>query len=173
MQRKKSPNRGYSKAVWTDNQKLECVTTYMVLGKMTDTAVATGIPIATVKRWRYEDWFKDLMNQIREEDKQALNSKLAKIVDKTITHLEDRIEHGDFKLNQKTGKVIRVGLSARDALKVTTELMTKQEGLTKPVNQKQIEQAVDDRLAKLAAEFARFAQAKDVTPAPVLIEQAK
>jgi hypothetical protein len=32
--------------------------------------------------------------------------------------------------------------------------------------QQQIEKTVDDRLAKLAEEFARFAKAKDITPKP-------
>jgi hypothetical protein len=51
-------------------------------------------------------------------------------------------------------------------MKATADLMDRREMLRKQPQQEQIEKTVDDRLAKLADEFARFAKAKDVTPKP-------
>jgi hypothetical protein len=50
----------------------------------------------------------------------------------------------------------------KDAAKVATDLMTQQQKLEDKPVQQQIENTVNDRLAKLAEEFAKFAGAKQV-----------
>jgi hypothetical protein len=151
---------------WSESQKIEAVTTWLALGSIPLTAAATDIPKDTLVRWRYTDWWKELVLQIRSEETLALDGRLSKIVTKALSVVEDRLDNGNFQYDPKTGGNVRVPVNLRDSMKATADLMDRREMLRKQPQQEQIEKTVDDRLAKLADEFARFAKAKDVTPKP-------
>jgi hypothetical protein len=155
---------------WSEAQKIEAVTTWLALGSLPLTAAATGIPKDTIVRWRYTDWWKELVLQIRSEETLALDGRLSKIVNKALAVVEDRLDNGNFQYDPKTGGNVRVPVNLRDSMKATADLMDRREILRQQPMQEQIEKTVDDRLAKLADEFARFAKAKDVTPKSKVIE---
>ena len=140
--------------------------TWLALGSIPLTAAATDIPKDTLTRWRYTDWWKELVTQIRSEETLALDGKLAKIVNKALAVVEDRLDNGNVQLNQKTNELVRVPVNIKDAIKATADLMERRDIIRSEPQQKQIEKTVDDRLAKLAEEFTRFAKAKDITPKP-------
>lgn len=154
---------------WSESQKIEAVTTWLALGSIPLTAAATSIPKDTLARWRYTDWWKELVLQIRSEETLALDGRLSKIVDKALSVVEDRLDKGNHQYDPKTGELIRVPVNLRDSMKATADLMDRREILRKQPQQQQIEKTVDDRLAKLAEEFARFAKAKDITPKAELL----
>jgi hypothetical protein len=162
MQRKKSTDRRYKKSVWSQNQKLQAVSTYLMLGNMAETAVVTGIPLQTLKIWKIQDWFKEYAFQLQSEDIQKMDGNLKRIVDKALKAVEDRLDLGDAQFDQKTGKITRVPVKAHVALKITSELMTKQEKLHSNPVKEEVERTIDDRLAKLSEEFARFASMKTI-----------
>jgi hypothetical protein len=175
MKRAVSKRPGVSKKIWSENQRLQAVVTYLQLGSLTETALVTSIPRDTLARWKMSDWWKEMVLQIRDEDATKTDSKLGRVIEKSLAALEDRIDNGNHQLNPRTGKVIRVPVSARDALKASAELLTKQEHIrNKPVKM-EVEKTIDARLAKLAEEFMRFAHNNtkteiDITPPPPPIE---
>ena len=157
MRRKSSSDRRYKKSVWSTNQKLEMVSTYLMLGSMTETAIVTGIPLPTCKLWKTTEWFKEYCLQLQTEDIQQMDSNLKRVVAKALKATEDRIDHGDAQFDQRTGDIIRIPIKAHVALKITSELMTKQEKIhNKPIRE-EVEKTIEDRLVKLSQEFARFA----------------
>ena len=162
MQRKKSTDRRYKKSVWSQNQKLQAVSTYLMLGNMAETALVTGIPVQTLKIWKIQDWFKEYSLQLQSEDIQKMDGNLKRIVDKALKAVEDRLDLGDAQFDQKTGLITRVPVKAHVALKITSELMTKQEKLHSNPVKEEVERTIDDRLAKLSEEFARFASMKTI-----------
>ena len=162
MRRKDSHDRRYKKSVWTQNQKLEAVSTYLMLGNMAETAIVTGIPHQTLKVWKTTDWFKEYSLQLQTEDIQKMDGKLKRIVDKALKAIEDRLDLGDAQFDQKTGLITRVPVKAHVALKITSELMTKQDKLHSNPIKEEVERTIDDRLAKLSEEFARFASMKTI-----------
>lgn len=166
MRRKKSIYPEHGKAHWTDQQKLEAVATYVMLGNMVETALVTSIPLDTLKLWKRSEWFRDLQLQIRDEDVQQLDTNIQKVVGKALKALEDRLDNGDYQYDPKTGKPVRIPIKATVALKVTTDLLTKQDKLRAAPEKLEVEKTVDARLLKLAEEFARFAKARDVTLVP-------
>lgn len=149
---------------WSESQKIEAVTMWLALGSIPLTAAATDIPKDTLSRWRYTDWWKELVLQIRSEETLALDGRLSKIVAKALNVVEDRLDNGNFQYDPRTGGNVRVPVNLRDSMKATADLMDRREVLRKQPQQEQIEKTVDDRLAKLAEEFSRFAKAKDITP---------
>ena len=170
MRRKTSHDRRYKKSIWTQNQKLEAVSTYLMLGSMPQTAIVTGIPLPTLKSWKCMDWFKEFALQLKTEDIQQLDSNLQRIVNKALKATEDRIDHGDAQYDQRTGEIVRVPIKAHVALKISTELLTKQQKLTENPIKEEVEKTIDDRLLKLSEEFAKFASKKIEAVVPIDVE---
>jgi len=172
MKRKTSTDRRYKKSVWTQNQKLQAVSTYLMLGNLSETAIVTGIPLPTLKIWKTSDWFKEFALQLQTEDVQQMDSNLKRVVDKALKAVEDRLDLGDAQFDQKTGKITRVPVKAHVALKITTDLLTKQEKIRQAPEKEQIEKTIDDRLLRLSEEFARFASMKTIDVQGQIVEQA-
>ena len=170
MHRKKSIDRRYKKSHWTQNQKLQAVSTYLMLGNMSETAIVTGIPLATLKIWKVTDWFKEYCLQLQSEDVQQMDSNLKRVINKALKATEDRLDLGDAQFDQRTGEIIRIPVKAHVALKISTELMTKQQQLYENPMKEEVERTIDDRLLKLSEEFARFAGAKIPKVIPIDVE---
>lgn len=170
MKRPKSRDRRYKKSIWTQNQKLQAVSTYLMLGNLVETAVVTGVPLPTLKLWKTTDWFKEYALQLQSEDVQQMSSNLKRVVEKSLKAVEDRLDLGDAQFDQRTGSIVRVPVKAHVALKISTELMAKQQKLLDNPVKEEIEKTIDDRLLKLSEEFARFAGPKMVKGIPVDVE---
>ena len=162
MQRKKSKWPMFKKARWTDNQKLEAVASYVMLGNLTETALATSVPRDTLKAWKTTDWWRDLQLQIRDEDVQKLDSNLQRVIGKALKATEDRLDAGEYQYDPKTGKVIRIPVKAQIALRITTDLLTKQDKIRDKPAIQEVEKTIDARLSKLAEEFVKFSSAKTI-----------
>lgn len=108
-------------------------------------------------------------------------TKLSKIVDKALDSIDDRLDNGDFILNNKTGKVVRKPVGLRDAVNAASALMQRAEvieNMNKQERTIEATQSIEDQLKLLANEFARFNNkgkfgAEDIsfteTPAPAPI----
>jgi hypothetical protein len=157
---------------WSESQKIEAVTTYLALGNATQTAGVLDIPLATLNRWRFTDWWKKIEEDLKTEEHLQLNARLSKIVSKALDVTEDRLVNGNFQYDPKTSELIRVPVSIKDATKVATDMMARKEIIEAKPQQEQIERTVDDRLAKLAEQFRAFAKPKekDITPQPLVID---
>lgn len=127
---------------------------------MAETAIVTGIPIATLRLWKTTDWFKEYSLQLQSEDVQQMDANLKRIIGKALKATEDRLDLGDAQFDQKTGDIIRIPVKAHVALKISTELLTKQQKLYENPVREEVEKTIDDRLLKLSEEFAKFASNK-------------
>jgi hypothetical protein len=141
-----------------------------MLGNLVETAVVTGVPLPTLKMWKTTDWFKEYALQIQSEDVQQMSSTMKKVVDKAMKAVEDRLDFGDAQFDQRTGSIVRVPVKAHVALKITTDLMARQDKLTANPVKEQVEKTIDDRLLKLSEEFAKFAGNKIAKSVPVDVE---
>lgn len=174
MKRAKSKDRRYKTQHWTQNQKLQAVSTWLMLGNMAETAIVTSIPIQTLKVWKTTDWWKEACLQLQQEDLQQTSAKMKKIVEKALRAVEDRLDLGDAMYDQKTGAIVRIPVKAQVALKISTELLTKQQHLMDNPMKEEVEKTIDDRLLKLSEEFSKFAALKakvvDVEAVEVKVE---
>lgn len=168
MRRGRAKDLGkHKKAIWSANQRLQAVSTWLMLGNMAETAVVTGIPLPTLKAWKTTDWFKEYCLQLQQEDVQQMSSNLKRVIDKALKAVEDRLDLGDAQFDQKTGAIVRIPIKAQVALKITSELMTKQDKLAEGPAKQEVKQAVEDRLLKLSEEFAKFASKRLSTEVPI------
>lgn len=149
---------------WSDSQKIEAVTTYLALGELRLTAAVLKIPEITLRVWKQKEWWKDIERELRTQEDLVLSARLQKIISKSLEQVEDRLSHGDFIYDQKTGQLVRKPVSMKDAHKVSMDMVDKREALLNRQPVTQTLEAVDSRLEKLAQKFAELAnQAKKPT----------
>ena len=158
--KKRSPNAvGHQ---WSDSQRLEAAKLYILTGNYAAVSASLQIPYQTLNKWKYAQWWKDLMVQLKAEETIELSARMKQIAAKALDVTVDRLENGNHQFDQKTGEIRRIPVNMKDAAKVATDLMAQQQKLEDKPVQQQIETTVNDRLAKLAEEFAKFASAKQV-----------
>lgn len=148
---------------WSEAKKIEACTLFLATGSPVATAAGSGVSIETIRKWRESTWWKELVEQIQHEDDAALDAKTSKIIQKTMDLLADRVENGEFIYDQKQGLVKRMPMSAKTATKVATDLFDKRQILRKQPTKIVETHKIEDRINKLADEFAKFSKAKDVT----------
>jgi hypothetical protein len=145
---------------WGDKQKIEAAQSYMLLGNMVLTSRITGIPEITLRVWKRSEWWKNLMDELKEQESLEMSSRLRKIVDASLTAVEDRIVNGDLVFDQKAGEMKRKPVNLKDAHKVAVDLMDKREKLEKATISGPTEQQDENKLDKLAERFAQFVNKK-------------
>jgi len=142
---------------------MELVQLYLATGNLALTAATLQIPEQTARAWKAQPWFKQAIDEFRSSESLELDAKLKKVVDKATDALLDRIDNGDYQYDQKTGQLVRKPISARDASKVTTDMLDRRDILQgkKPIQEDSSNKTIE-KLALLAQEFARFASAKEI-----------
>ena len=143
---------------YSEVKKIEVVTTYLALGKAPMVEAVTGVPRQTIRVWKMQPWWKELVDEIQSDETQELSSKLTKIIDRSLDVVVDRIEHGDFLLDSRTGQVRRVPVKLRDVHRVSTDLIDKRQLLKKKQNIESDKSTVEDIMKKLADQFSEFVQ---------------
>src|SRR6185437_15902379 len=81
---------------YSDSQKIEAVTTYLMLGSLTMVAAMLKININTLKVWKKSEWWKEVEQDLRVQEDLQLSKRLQHIVTKSLNVVEDRLESGDF-----------------------------------------------------------------------------
>lgn len=154
---------------WSDKQKIEAIQHYLLVGNLALTARIMGIPEITLRQWKTTEWWKASVEDIKLQENMEMSARLKKMVEASLVAVTDRLEHGDWMYDQKTGQMIRKPVNIRDAHKVATDLMDKRTLLEKAAAPAQ-EQVQDvDRLEQLAEKFASFVL-KKTEKEPVIIE---
>ncbi len=159
--------RHVKNTVWPKEKKLQAVTQYLALGNMRLVSATTGIDYGLLRKWKMEDWWKEFEREIRNTDNLQLDTKLTKLVDKSLESVADRLENGDFIYDAKTGRMNRKPVLMKDAAKVSVDLLTKRELLRGNATSRTETTAVPvaDQLRFLAQEFARMTSGKPIEPA--------
>ncbi len=158
---------------WPEKKKAEAVTTYQATGNMVLTSKLINVPLDTLKRWKKESWWLDITETLQEEETMELDKKLAKTVAKTLEVVNDRLEKGDFHLDSKTGRILRVPVKMRDAHMVSRDMIDRRTLLAprkKNEHSAVSKLTTEDRLLKLAETFAELALGKKPKEEKVVTE---
>ena len=145
--------------MWPKEKKLQVVVQYLALGSLKLVSATTGMDYALLRQWKLQPWWKEFENEIRNTENLKLDTKLTSLVEKSLEAVADRMEGGDYIMNNKTGQIIRKPVNMKDAAKVSVDLLTKRELLRGNATASTETQVVpmQDQLANLAKEFARMA----------------
>lgn len=145
---------------WSDSQKLEAVTTYLSLGNLSLTGRVLKIPEMTLREWKQKDWWKDMEGELKVQENIQLSSRLQKIIESTLAVTEDRLLHGDFIYDNRSGQMVRKPVSMKDAHKVAMDMMNRRDYIDNQKPQSVSVEQIDDKLKKLAEKFEQIASGK-------------
>ena len=154
---------------WPDKKRIEAVTAYLALGNCALVEVTTGVPQGTVRQWRTQPWWRELVDEIQTESDQQTDTKLSGLIEKALHAVNDRLENGDFQWDSRNGEFVRKPVSLKDSWKVSAEMLDKRWLIRDRPDTKVDTEAVSDILVKLAKDFAGMAKTKvkeqlEVTP---------
>jgi hypothetical protein len=143
---------------WPIEKKIEVVSQFLVLGNMKMVAAVTGVQHSLIRQWKGQPWWKELEAEIRQTQNIEMDTKLSKIVDKSLDAVLDRVENGEFFYDQKEGKVKRKPANLRDVSRVSVDMISKRELLRgNATERKETSQvSVAEQLKMLAMEFAKW-----------------
>lgn len=141
---------------WSEKKKHESVVMFAAGMPIRQISVELNIPFETVKKWRYSEWFAEMVEDLRSDDKQKLDAKLTKILDKTLDELMDRLENGEFVYDQKTGELKRTPVKLRDTTVAFNTIMDKRQLIRREPTKITEQSNTATQLANLAQQFASF-----------------
>ena len=155
---------------WPEKKKIEVVTTWLALGKVPMVEGVTGVPQATIRQWKMQPWWKEMVDTIQTESNQELDTKLSKIIERSLDAVNERIEGGEFILDSRTGQVKRIPVKMKDVHRVAVDLLDKRDLLRGRPAQEKAELQNKDILKKLADQFADWVKLNMKQPKVIDIE---
>jgi hypothetical protein len=140
-------------------KRIELVTAWLQYGNLSLACQLTGIGYDIAVYWKRQAWWPEMVEEIKASRRAVGYNKLSLIVDKALDIAADRLEKGDIRYNKNTGEMERVQVNLRDAAKVATDLMQRQEAMEKLEDSKEVaktQESMQDTLKALQMEFAKF-----------------
>ena len=144
---------------WPVEKRIEVVTKWLALGNLKLVAELTGVSYAVCNNWKMQPWWNDMVGEIKASRAAQVDSKLSRIIDKSLEMIEDRLENGTPEFNNKTGEIVRRPANIKEITGVTQTLMTQQLQQAKALKDDEVKTeqvTIKDQIAMLAAEFAKF-----------------
>lgn len=169
--------KGMEKGLYTDEKRIEAVTLYAALGNPDTVSELCSVPAHTIRVWRKEQWFQDLLREIWAENNEKIDAKFTAIVEKSLEAIQDRLENGDVRV-LKDGKIVRVPISAKDLSLVSAINVDKRQLLRGlPTSRSESIATVGaksmDRLERLAETFENLARLGRKSPQTLDITDAQ
>lgn len=161
------------KGYYPDDKRIEVVTLWACLGNPDRCSELSKVPPGTIRDWSRQEWFKDLLEEIRNENNEKLDAKFTEIAEKTQDCILDRLENGDFVLS-RDGELHRKPINAKDLAIVGAVTIDKRQIIrNKPTSITQTNtsgELSEDKLHKLAQTFLSLVNKKELNPDVVTVE---
>jgi len=141
---------------WAYEKKQEALRHFMSCGNKTQTAMELRIPYKTILLWANQDWWKNGIKELRNENIDRTDAKLTSLIDKALAGVEDRMEKGETVFDPRTGKERVVPIKARDLNTIFTTLLDKRQLLRKEPTKIVEQTTTAAQLANLALQFEQF-----------------
>lgn len=156
--------------VWPIEKKIEVVTQWLVLGNLKQTAAISGVGYEVVREWKTQPWWGEFEAEIRQSQNIQTDTKLSKIVEKSLEATLDRVENGDFIYDQKSGQIRRKPAALKDVHRVAVDMIDRRERLREGADNRNEgpKVSVEEHLKMLANQMAQWFEPKKQ---PVIIEE--
>ena len=159
------------KGWYPEETRIEAVALYATFGNVAEVARILGMQATTIRQWKMSEWWHEMMNRVHDEKDEELDTKFTKTIDLAMDEINDRLVNGEYVHNPKTGITVRVKPKMRDIAFVSSTHIDKRQLLRGKPTSRTEKVSQDDRLGKLAKEFAKFVGAVEVEQeAEVVIE---
>jgi transposase-like protein len=152
-------------STYPQEKRLQVISDYLLSGNLAEVSRKHDIPYVTLVTWKDADWWVSAAEDMLQNYKEELKAKQRKILDRTYSELEDRLDNGDEIFDKEHGHVrIKVRANHLAAIADTT-LKANQLLSNLPT---QITNVNIDSLADKLRDITL--KAKDITPKPESLE---
>jgi hypothetical protein len=150
--------------MWFPKEAKEwAVACFALTGNCRRVSEITRIKEATIRRWKTEEWWPEMLARVQVEKDEELDAKMTKLIDKAVDEINDRLVEGDYVYNAKQDKLIRKKANAKEMATVVATMVDKRQLLRGQPTKRVATVKQDDHLKALAEQFKKFAKAKDIT----------
>lgn len=101
---------GYAGPIAPD-QVIFAIATYLAHGTAKATQELTGTTSDQLAAYKAADWYPKIVELLRQEQQDKLDSKLSNILDKTVEVIDDRLSNGDYVFTKEGLQQIPVNAS--------------------------------------------------------------
>lgn len=156
---------------FSQEKKVDAVTLYAVYGDLDEVSRLTDVPVATLRLWKQEPWWIEIIKQVYVEQNENLSSRISATLDKALIQLNDRLENGDVYITQG-GVSKRKPIDAKVLTNMFDSLVHRRQVVRGEPTSISANIGIEDRLDNLAKAFKRFAAAKEIEAEPIEVEDA-
>lgn len=143
-------------------QKTDACALYCVYGDVDQVSEMTGIDPKFIRQWKDEPWWSEIQKKVFVEQNEKLASRISGVLDKSLEHLVDRLDNGDYLWDVRKSKLVRKPVDTKVLSNLFNNLITRRQLIRGEPTSITTQVTVDDRLKLLAAQFEKFALAKEV-----------
>ena len=152
-------------------QKTDACAMYCVYGDIDQVSELTGIPAKFLREWKSEPWWTEIQKKVFVEQNEKLAGRITGVLDKSLEHLVDRLDNGDFLWDVRKSKLVRKPVDTKVLATVFNTLVSRRQLIRGEPTSITTQVGVDDRLKLLAQQFEKFAASKEVEQiAPTVID---
>ena len=150
-----------SKEIKSVEQKYQCAALFVACGNLAEVERQTNIPYQTLQSWKKQQWWVDIVEEIKAQRYDNLDARLASIVNKATELVHDRLENGDVKV-LRDGTEVRVGVDAKTASTILQNSFNQMQVVNNRPTSISGSLSVDEKLSKLQEQFKQFMKAKTI-----------
>ena len=143
-------------------QKTDACALYCVYGDVDQVSELTGIDPKFIRQWKDEPWWTEIQKKVFVEQNEKLASRISGVLDKSLEHLVDRLDNGDYLWDVRKSKLVRKPVDTKVLSNLFNNLVTRRQLIRGEPTSITTQVAVDDRLKLLAKQFEKFANAKEI-----------
>lgn len=147
-------------------QKTDACAMYCVYGDIDQVSELTGIPAKFLREWKSEPWWTEIQKKVFVEQNEKLAGRITGVLDKSLEHLVDRLDNGDYLWDVRKSKLVRKPVDTKVLATVFNTLVTRRQLIRGEPTSITTQVGVDDRLKLLAQQFEKFAASKEVEQLP-------
>lgn len=140
-------------------KRMEVVGRFMLLGNLRVVSEQCGVSYNTLQDWKKSDWWPEVVQQIKRQKRSKTNDSITKIIEQSLDVMKDRLENGDYVLNNKTGEIVRKPVSIKDATTISSQLLQRQIQIEElEAASERSTDTVQETLTLLAREFQKWSK---------------
>lgn len=143
--------------------KIAACAAYISKGSFYRAERMTGVPKATIRHWsKNAEWWPTVSEGIRKTLQAELDGRWTGLLHLAADEIEDRLENGDIKWDQKNEKYVAVPVGAKDLTVITSILSEKRALLRGDPTSRTEKITAKDTLDDLKVEFKKFSEARTI-----------
>lgn len=152
-------------------QKTDACALYCVYGDIEQVSEMTGIDPKFLRQWKDEPWWSEIQKKVFVEQNEKLASRISGVLDRSLDHLVDRLDNGDYLWDVRKSKLVRKPVDTKVLSNLFNNLVTRRQLIRGEPTSITSQVAVDDRLKLLAEQFEKFASAKEIEAVPTTYQE--